>query len=449
MIRRLCLIAVVALVCVHLSWPGRAEVPAGSAPSGGREAASRPAEGITESIYRGALAWLDKAGEKVDEMVPAAEEAAERLAAGGTLYAAGNGGFADELETRAGGFPFTQRWSGQRLGSDDVVLVGRYRPHEMDDRFARPTSIARGYGRRFGRGMLVHFASHRWPEVARVVPMVDRRHWGNRLHLFDTGTPPGAAPADLCLGQLATTALAWAFHGEVIAAATRKGKMLATYASDWEPNGRAWDATVRDEHVHPKYTVPPIQAGTLGKKYLKICRDQIAAFLSSGQADQVRLAAGRMARCLNDGRAVWITCDGHVHPRGSLVPAGLAGVILQGRSYDWGFAASRLPGGDMLLYMGYLRYPRRSVDQALGRGVDVVTVSVDPGPTNDHLTHILGCWKDWDTVIDLPKYPIRVLPSSGVVQTPQWYALMAETLVARLPTPQAGPPARQAGKAEP
>ncbi|GAH44926.1 unnamed protein product, partial [marine sediment metagenome] len=36
----------------------------------------------------------------------------------------------------------------------------------------------------------------------------------------------------------------------------------------------------------------------------------------------------------------------------------------------------------------------------------------------------------YDTVIDLPKYPIRVLPTSGVVGTPHWYSIMAETLAA-------------------
>jgi hypothetical protein len=238
----------------------------------------------------------------------------------------------------------------------------------------------------------------------------------------------GGGPVESCLGQLSTTALVWAFSGEVIAAATRKGKTLATYASDWEPGGRAWDESVKDQHLHPTRQVPPIEAGKLGRRYLAICREQVAEFVRTSQPAQVRLAGQRLAACMKAGGAVWITCDGHVHPRGSVVPAELTGVIFQGRSYDWGNVGRNLQASDMLLYVGYLRYPKSAVSAARQRGSDVVVVSVDDGPTDAHLTHIRGCWKDYDTVIDLPQYPIRVLPSSGVVQTPQWYALMAETL---------------------
>lgn len=394
------------------------------------EAATQPAGGATESIYRACLEWFDSAEGKVAAMVPAAEAAAERLMAGGTLYVAGNGGFVDELEYRAGGFPFTQPWSGQNLDGKDVLLVGCFRPNEMENRFSHLNFIAAGYGRRFGQGMLVHFASHKWPQIARLVPLVNEGRWGSRLHLVDTAAPRGGSLADLSVGQMATTALAWAFSGEVIAAATRKGKMLATYASDWEPNGRAWDASVKDQHVHPTYKVPPVEPGKLGKQYLRICRGFLRDFVRTGQPEQVRLAGQRLAACTKRGGVVWVTCDGHVHPRGSVVPRELTGVLMHGRSYGWWAAGRRFPPQDMLLYMGYLRYPGRVVDQVLRRGAGAVVVAVDPGPTNPRLTHIRGCWKDFDTVIDLPNYPIRVLPASGVVQTPQWYSIMAEMLAA-------------------
>ena len=52
---------------------------------------------------------------------------------------------------------------------------------------------------------------------------------------------------------------------------------------------------------------------------------------------------------------------------------------------------------------------------------------MDPSPTNSRLVTIRSHWTDYDSVIDLPGYPIRVLPASGVAQTPQCYAIMAET----------------------
>jgi len=395
----------------------------------GRPATTAPA-GETEAIYRAALAWFDRATDMVDTLVPVAESAADRLLAGGTLWVGGNGGFADECDYRAGGFPFAKVWTGQQLERNDVLLVGHFRPNEVDNRFASIQHVARGYGRRFGNsGMTVHLSGHAWPQIQRFLPGVNQRHWRNRLSLVDTGAPVGGDMKALCIGQMSATALGWVLHGEIIAAATRRGKTLATYASDWEPDGRKWDASVRGKHEHPKYKVPPIPAGKIGRRYLRICRKQVADFLAT-QPKQVRLASQRMAACMKRGGMVWAVMSAHILPRGALVPRELTGIKMFGRSYDWRSYARRVPKGDLVLWIGYLRYPRGAAANARRRGHQMVTVSVDDGPTDERLTHIRGCWKDFDTVIDLPKYPIRVLPSSGVVQTPQWYALMAETMAA-------------------
>ena len=424
---RLLLVSVLA-VLAGLALPGSSPWAVGAEAGPGGQASTRPAGGVTERTCRAALKWFDSPAAKVERLIPVAEAAAERLVRGGTLYVAGNYGFVDEMVYRAGGFPFTQEWSGQKLGPNDVLLIGRFRPREAKVRYAEPTYVAAGPGR-FGSGLVVYLAGRAWPEIRRMADMVDRRRWSGRLHVIDTGAPRGWGLEDLCVGQTAAIALAWAFSGEVIAAATRKGKTLATYASDWEPNGRRWDQSVKGRVLHPKYSVPPIPGGSIARRYMHICRDDIAAFLAA-EPERVRLAAKRMARCLRRGAVVWITCDGHVHPRGSVVPAELTGMVLQGRSYDWWHVGRYLRRGDVLLYMGYLRYPRRAIDGALRRGAEAVVVCVDAGPTNSRLTHIRGHWTNYDTCIDLPNYPIRVLPVSGVVQTPQWYSLMAETLSA-------------------
>ncbi len=394
---------------------------------------------MTEAICQAAVDWLERAEPMAKTLAPAAEAAAERLMAGGTLYAAGNDGFAEELHYRAGGFPFTLPWKGEKLGPNDVLLIGRFRPHDAPLRYARPSYVAAGHRQRFGQAMVVHLASHNWPQIRRTLAALSGYSWGDQLHMVDTGAPSGGSMSDLALGQLSTAALAWAFHGEIIAAATRKGKTLATYASDWEPDGRAWDASVKGKHIHPKYEVPPIPAGKIGRQYLRICRQQIAAF-GATQGGQVRLAAGRMVEAMKRGGMVWILSDGHIHASGSAVPRELPRVFNFGRSYDWRLFSRQLPHGDMVLYMGYLRYPRGTINGVLRRGCDAVVVCVDPGETNEQKTHIRGCWKNYDTVIDLPDYPIRVLPSSGVVQTPQWYSLMAEMLAAQRAKPAAKPP---------
>jgi len=428
--------ATVLLAALPAPAQSPATQPAGpgiiSFPAGGGRPATAPA-GATESVCAAAIDWLDRAGAMVDKLVPVAEEAAGRILAGGTLWVSGNGGFADECDYRAGGFPFTKIWSGEKLGPNDVLLIGCFRPNETESRHASIDFVARGYRTRFGEGTVIHLSSHAWPQIARSLPFVSWSQWGGRLHLIDTGAPVGASAEALCAGQLSAAALGWVLHGEMIAAATRRGKTLSTYASDWEPDGHQWDASVAGTIEHPKYKIKPIAAGVIGRRYLEICRKQIAAF-AAAEPRQVRLAADRMAGCMRRGGVVWAVFSGHILGRGAVVPSELTRVKMFGRSYDWRAFSRQVPAGDTILWMGYLRYPHGEARGLKETGAAGVIVAVDPGPTDEKLTHVRGHWADYDTVIDLPGYPIRVLPSSGVVQTAQWYALMAETVAAGKPS---------------
>jgi hypothetical protein len=359
-------------------------------------------------------------------MVPAAEKAAEKLIAGGTLYVAGNPGFGDEMEGRAGGFPFTRILRSEIPGGGDVVLVGHYRPDGSDFDYDLFDPLSRR--QTFGEGMVVHLGSHDWPHLKSAVVRAASRPGNEALYLFDTRAGKGESWQAQCLGQVATTALAWAFQGEVMSAATRKGKTLATYASDWEPGGPDWDDTVRHEHLHPTYRVPAIPAGKVGSDYLRICRKQVEQFVST-QSGQVRQAAARMAQSMRRGGTVWIVTNSHIHPRGSPVPEALPAMTMCGREGAWHGVAGGMQAPDVLLWLGYLRYPTDEISEAVARGQAVV-LCADDGPNDSRRVNIRACWKDYDTVIDLPKYPIRVLPSTGTVGCAQWYCIMAETVAA-------------------
>ncbi|MHC4718296.1 MAG: hypothetical protein ACYS5V_15095, partial [Planctomycetota bacterium] len=266
-------------------------------PSAKPPATPESAGGITEAIHADALDWFDRATRAVDAMVPAAERAAARIIAGGRVAATGNSGFVEEVHYRAGGLTCLR--PGERINSPNaVILFGQFRPNEMGLRWERFDEIHRYL--RFRNPMVVYFAGHDWPQVGRVLPMADRRFWTDRLHRFDTGAPAGSSLKAVALGQMASAAMAWAFQGEVMAAATRKGRTLATYASDHEPGGKGWDRTVRGQTFHPRHKVPPIPAGRIGKAYLKACRSQAAGFLRT-QPGQVRLAGRRMAECMKRG----------------------------------------------------------------------------------------------------------------------------------------------------
>jgi len=346
--------------------------------------APQPGDGETEAICRAAIAWFGDAAKRVDAMAPAAEAAAGRLIAGGSLYVDGTPGFAQEMFDRAGGFGFTKVWQGERIETDDVLLLGMTRPHHADGPHALPTLA---WGGRNVRGLVVHFSGHRWPAVARAIPAMRMDRWGDRLRLIDTGAADGAAWADVCVNQMSAAAAAWAFQGEVFAAAARQGKTLATLASNEEPDGLRWDRAFRGMNLHPVFKAAPVAAGKIGAEYLLTCQKQVAEFLASGEAKQVRLAAERLARAMRRDSHVVVIVSGHIHMGAAVVPQRFSHrLTLYGRPWHW--KGSLLKEGDVLLDLGYLDYPEKRVSEALAAGGEVVTLAVAEGPTDGRRTHI-------------------------------------------------------------
>jgi hypothetical protein len=392
-----------------------------------KEAAQRDVSVDFEGIHAETLDWLERAQQQVPKLVPVAERIAERLAKGGGLYVAGNPGFVDELVSRAGGFPFAKKYDKFPLGPNDVVFLGQFRPDETQ--FNLPQFFRSAEKAEKSAPLIVWFTSYNWPLTKGYAALLDNEFWAKHSVVVDTGAPAGPTLADLSLCQTSTAAMAWVLQGEMISAATRKGVTFATYSSDFEPGSKEWDASVKELVLHNKFSVPPIEAGKIAREFLQICKRQIGEF-SAKQGAQLHLGAKRLADHMIANGRVWALFGGHIHNFGSVAPRELEQLIFLGRANNFTMA-DRIPKGDMVLWFGYMRYPQDKVDVFLQRGCNAVVFTVDDGPTNANLTHIRSHWEDFDSVVALPDYPIRVLPSSGVVSTPQWYSLMAEIIKVR------------------
>ena len=393
---------------------------------------TQPGDGQTEAVYRAAIAWFDKAIEDADKLVPAAEMTASGILDGGHIYATGSRGLAQELYGRAGGFSYAilTEYQQEKLNKNDTLLMMMPTPRDENPIESDLPTLSYGGGWRIP-GTVVHIAGHDWTYLKRIMPYVNKEAWQGRLHLIDDHSPEGGSWANVSLRQMAAAATAWAFCGEVFAAASRKGKTLATLGSDVEPNGPAWDKSCETLHVNERFTVAPIPPGQTARKYYRICQKQIIDFLESGQASQVRVAAQRLDETFDRGNACLVLIRGHIHPRASIIPRELPGMVIIGRPWEWRPRKQQLQSGDMLLHVGYLAYPRQDVYDAIAAGANVITMASATGPTDERRTHIQETWTDWDSVVDVDGLPVRILPSSGVVQTPLWYALMAETIQAQ------------------
>lgn len=383
---------------------------------------------ITERIHAAALAWLDNylKKNKPDELVPIAEAIADRLIAGGNLWAAGDPAFSDELNFRAGGLAGTRIWAqGQKLEKSDVFIVGQLACNDKASRFFHPAFIGQAYGP-FRNVLTVHIGSHNWPQVARVDEMTKKERWSQGFYSIDTDSPEADSWEAVAVGQMSTLAVWWALDVEIISALSRKGKTAAVLGSIFAPDAEAFDDKIKGKFILEEPKVEPIAAGKLAREYLATCRRQIAAFLETAQQLELRKAALRIADCQKRKAVIWTVMEGHVHARGAIVPQELSQLLVYGSAWEWEAPPQGLHPGDTLLYFGYIKYPKEVVDVSLKAGADAVVLVVDETPKDEKITGIRSTWERWDGVVPIPNYPYKAAPSSAVVTTVQWYSLMAE-----------------------
>lgn len=391
----------------------------------------QPAAGRTEQIHQAAVDWLARwpTTARIETLTRLGGQIVDRLAAGGTFYVAGDIGFCDELDYRAGAFAGTVVWNGQqRMGSNDVLLVGWFDGTGKAAREFKPAFIGQNNGR-FSKALTIVVASARWPLVARTFAMADTNRWPGGLHLLDTDAPPTERMPGFAVGQIATIAAAYALEGEVIAAAARTNRTLAFYPSMFAPGGEAYGEAIKGRTFLHTPRLPPIPAGHMARTYLAACHDQVAAFCCSDEPRQVRRVAAQIAACQRRGGTVLTVAMGHVLQRGATIPPELWSVALYGSSWAWNPPLGLNPG-DLFCDLSYLDYPQKEVDAALSAGADVATLSVAGGPEHAHVTNIRCFWQPYDGVVDVPGYPYKALPSSGVVMSAVWYSLMDEALEA-------------------
>ncbi|MBA3709004.1 MAG: hypothetical protein H0W83_09325 [Planctomycetes bacterium] len=383
-------------------------------------------DGATERIHACALAWMDQylASDDLAGLGPIAEGIAKRLVAGGTLYVGGDPSFSDEFDGRAGGFAGTKPLIiGKALGAQDALIIGLLNQNDKGSHFLRPGNLGEN-NNTLTKALTVHVGSHRWPQVARLAEAVDPARWPAGFHMLDTRVPEGAGWENVSLSQMASVVIGHALEAEIIAALSRQGKTPAIFASCLAPGGNEYNDSIMNRFVIPGPPVEAIPAGALSRAYVTTCRRQIAAFVTSGQARPLRQAARRLADCQRRAGVIWTIFVGHVHMRGAIIPDELSRLFIYGREWQW--SPRGIHPEDTLLYVGYLDYPKAAVEGSLKICTDAAVLVVGDCPLDERVTTIRSCWERWDSAVTVPGYPYQAVASSGVVQTPQWYSLMAE-----------------------
>lgn len=464
------------VLCVFLASACRAagpSAPVDIAPPGAGAASSNALQQGIALMLRA----VDHAESLLPQMSQAAEGAAARWIAGGGLYAGGDANFTEEAFYRAGGLvglrrigPCRRDENGIQLAWDEVpdqsvIFYGMHR--HADPNLLLFDDLGHLM---FERNTVVFFGSSAWFACRRAVEGLERRLRPGHFFFIDTGVPSDAAFVTAAgrpygdYGGMVTAVHQWAYTAELVAACTRQNRTPALWPSGAIPGYEEWERKYAQTNFHDDLTVPPIEAGVLGRRYLDILRRQLRA--CEGAAPRIQEAARLLAAVPAD-RGVYVMVDSHLLAGETGLPNALRNWMLVQRPWRWRRAALTVEKGDGILWLGSFDWPGREVEAAAGLGNPFVAVSLygpgrrpthpqlvtpratppegspdaakiariepepattDGDPAPQGVVWIPAPWQYPDAAVQIEGYPLPACPTSSIVQGTLLWALIGEVI---------------------
>ena len=364
--------------------------------TGGRKTILFPAMSLGRTYLDRLLTAAEQSANAIPHMVAAAERGAQRLVAGGRLYAASvRPDFVSEAYIRSGGLMMLQACDdGQKVCGSDVVVIGIGPPRE---------------------------------ELSSLVDACI----GNDVQVPASLT--GVFGVSYPVVSVHNLVLLWAFTGELIAALTRLGQMPAVYQSVLVTGARARNDGLVTRRFHERQAVPPIEADELGTAYLS----EIAGCLRTvrdRQIEAVDQIADTCAEVIHRGNRIQAFLISHFpcHQAGAPGDPGFMHrlAIVHGETPDLAELEEVLQPGDLFLFLGYYRRPVAAYEVARRRQcriVEVITGTDDADPAGALPDYVIRPgWRYTDALVAVPGYDICVLPASGIMQPAIYWAIVAE-----------------------
>jgi len=380
------------------------------------------------------LAQFARLESALPEMTPSADAAAERLLGGGQLFAAGQPGFVSEAWGRAGGLMML---SGLRdataLAEKDVLLVGALT--NADDAAEKACRRGKDAG-----AYVVLFSPAFEAPKPQIAALCDA-HVVNFAPAGDTDAATGdAAPvaekqrAAAASSLFNVTAL-WTWTGELIGSLTRKGKMPVVWQSIMLEGSKERNAKyfVKDDaskrRFHEDLCVPAQPEGRIARLYLDALRRQVGG-LRGPVLEQMAAAAGLMADCARSGGAVRLQTVAHYTEFDVRLP-GLPAWARRTPLYpEPAPVAAAMRPGDVYFELGYmqLRLPfLEAVAKAGGKSVVALCHAPAAPPDGPQPAMLMDAqWDYGDAAVLLPGYDVKILPTSAVLQTAIFRAVIAK-----------------------
>ena len=368
------------------------------------------------------LAGVEGLRPRLPAISEVADQVAGRLVADRRLLLASvRPDFTSEGFVRSGGLMLAEEWTPETvLSPNDVVILGwSGGPPDQELELLRDLrasgALIVGIGPASWAGADSQLGADLFLESEISLPEVVTAPFGGE------GYP---------LISLQNLVVLWTFTGEIVAALTRIGRMPAMYQSVLVAGARDRNARFADSRFHPTHQVPAIPSGQVGGDYL----DAIGAILHAlieEETEAIDRVGSVCAEVLNNGGVIHAGMISHfpVYQHGApgdpLYMRRLA--RLDGESPSVAELERELQRGDLFFFLGYYRRPTQAYQIARRAGARIVEVITgdesDGSPQPDYV--IRPKWPFGDAVTRVPGYDVEILPSSGIVQTAIYWAVVA------------------------
>ncbi|MEW6238066.1 MAG: hypothetical protein AB1656_21970 [Candidatus Omnitrophota bacterium] len=345
---------------------------------------------------------LDLQSNRLDAMKIPVEKAAQRLAYGGMLWAAGQESLVSELCGRAGGLMLVKRLGEAAPDKNDVVLIGQTPTLQVSPNLYDSGAFIVVFGENAGERDSAFFANYAKecgisPSLANIIP-------------------------------------AWIFTGELIAALTRLGKMPIVYETIGLYGGYPRIDRFLKKGIlwHEPNPVAPVAAGTIGRTYA----DTVIGFLKQIEKEErskIDQASKWARQAKADGKRLFMYSMAHFPP--FEVRETEIGKVFEPCDYNSGFTfdppQEEYAAGDAVIHIGYQHPPEPLLKKARSAGARVVYADIlsardyrdDPG-----VIWIDPQWPWADGCVRVEGYDIPILPASAIVNTALAWEIYYKTL---------------------
>ena len=353
---------------------------------------------------------------QLTELTDTADETAAKLIAGGHVYVAPTQkSFEQEALGRAGGLMLTKGLSDKTvLTAQDTVLAAM---DSGSDPAALDAVLAQA--KAAGAKVLLFAGLSRGKvssgDGVQVLPN----------HTFDNLTYSQSAGEESVSNVIGM----WTWTAELVACSVRRGHMPTAFTSNFMPNGVARNAPFRKSTFHTVTDVTPASVRGLGTKYLDALSSALAA-MDQSQSASFERGAKMIKDAIANGHHVDVEYLAHMFP-----------TELQGPGRpDWQVAKKYriddtmpdgLSKGDVVLFLQYQVFPYNFATELQAIGVQSIITSaqkpLDHWATDADIDYINPFWEVQDAAVDVPGYDIKILPTSGILQSTVYWQLVGLT----------------------